>query len=149
MATVTVGTSEDVVDVNFGWDYQFLPEPLVPYSYMCTANMNAFIRRGPGTDFLGTATLLEGETFEVFAKSEFEKPLWLFGKSEKGDHGWVSEAVLECTEIDPKKLDIRWTPLHIPTPTPTPPPVTCSPKMDEYNCLKTGGTWFRSYCKCP
>ena len=150
MASVTVGTGEDVVDINFGWDYQFLPEPLVPYSYMCTANMNAFIRRGPGSDFLGIGTLLEGETFEVFAKSEVLKPLWLFGKSEKGDHGWVSESVLDCKGFDPSKLDTRWTPLHIPTPTPTPPPpVTCSIKMDEPNCLKAGGVWMKKYCQCP
>jgi CSLREA domain-containing protein len=82
VADVIVGSSEDIVDVNFGWDYQFLPEPLIPYSAICTVNMDAFMRRGPATDFRDIAILLEGELFEAFAKSEKLDPLWLFGKSE-------------------------------------------------------------------
>jgi len=147
---VPLGPSEDVVDVNFGWDYQFLPEPLIPYSYLCPALENLNIRRGPGVDFLRTGGMKEGEKFEVMAKSEKEDPMWYFGRSEDGAFGWVIEELLKCKEIDPSLLDTRLTPLYLPTPTPTPPPVTCSPKMDQENCEKYGGSWTRNgYCICP
>jgi CSLREA domain-containing protein len=157
VAEVVLGTSEDLVDINFGWDYQFLPEPLIPYSYLCTVNMDAFMRRGPGTDFLGIAIIPEGAEFEVFAKSEKEEPLWLFGKSEKNKYGWMSEAVLICGEPDTTKLETRWTPLRIPTPTPTPvppAPIVCTPDLPENKCIRAGGTYIRindkqSICSCP
>ena len=156
-AEVVLGSSEDMVDINFGWDYEFLPEPLLPYSYFCTVTMDAFMRRGPGKDFLATATIPEGELFEVFAKSEKENPLWLFGKSLKNKYGWMSEAVLDCDELDPAKLIIRWTPLRIPTPTPTPvppAPVVCKPDLPENECIRAGGTYIKvndklSICNCP
>jgi len=156
-AEVVLGSSEDMVDINFGWDYEFLPEPLLPYSYFCTVTMDAFMRRGPGKDFLATATIPEGELFEVFAKSEKENPLWLFGKSLKNKYGWMSEAVLDCDELDPAKLIIRWTPLRIPTPTPTPvppAPVVCKPDLPENECIRAGGTYIKvndklAICNCP
>lgn len=148
-AEVSLGISEDVVDINFGWDYQFLPEPLIPYSYLCPAIENLNLRRGPDVDFLRTAGMLEGELFEVLAKSEKKDPLWYFGRNKEGDHGWALATLLNCEEIDPSKLVIRWTPFYIPTPTPTPPPVICSSKMDEPSCLKAGGVWMTKYCQCP
>ncbi|RLD08476.1 MAG: hypothetical protein DRI65_02080 [Chloroflexota bacterium] len=154
---VSPGVGEDVTDVNFGWDYEFLPEPLIPYSYLCTVNMDAFIRRGPGTDFLPIKIVPEGEIFEVFAKSEIEEPLWLFGKGIKGKFGWMSELVLDCEEPDPTRLDTRLTPLHLPTPTPTSVPLVCTRDLNETQCIRAGGTWqsdggitaLKYYCKCP
>lgn len=150
---VVLGVAEDIVDIDFGWDYQFLPEPLIPYSYSCTVNMDAFMRRGPGTEFLGIAIIPEGSLFEVFAKSEIEDPLWLFGKSGKNNYGWMSDAVLDCKEADPSKLITRWTPLRIPTPTPTPVPLVCKPDLPENRCLRAGGFYVvygaGSSCQCP
>ena len=146
---VDLGSGEEMMDINFGWDYQFLPEPMVPYSYLCTVNSRAHIRRGPGTDFLPTGSAEEGELFEVFAKSEVEDPLWLFGKTEKGEHGWMSDAVLACKEADLAKLVTRWTPIHIPTPTPTAQPWVCTSSLAESQCPKAGGTWNGKFCDCP
>lgn len=146
---VSPGVAEDVTDVNFGWDYEFLPEPLIPYSYLCTVNMDAFMRRGPATDFLPIGIIPEGMKFEVFAKSEVEDPLWLFGKSGKGQHGWMSEFVLNCDEPDPSKLDFRPTPLRLPpTPTPTPVPLVCTSSLNSAQCEKAGGVW-KKICHCP
>ena len=151
---ISLGSGEDMVGVDFGWDYQFLPEPLIPYSYSCTVTKDAFMRRGPGTEFLGIAIIPEGSLFEVFAKSEIEDPLWLFGLSGKNIYGWMSDAVLDCGEADPTKLVTRWTPLRILTPTPTHVPLTCNQDLPENKCIRAGGIYYplndkQSICLCP
>ena len=138
---VVLGANDHMVDVNFGWDYDYLPKPLLSYSSSCIVSVNAFMRRGPGKDFLAIATSPEGDLFEVLAKSEIEEPLWLFGKIGKNKYGWMSEAVLDCEELDPAKLLIAETPLRIITPTPVlepSKPITCSSNLDQQQCIKAG-----------
>ncbi len=149
---VVLGAAEDAVDINFGWDYQFLPIPVVPYSIICPAISQAHIRRGPGTDFLPVGLLEPDEEFEILAKSEFEDPLWLFGMTQKGLFGWISFAVVKCQQLEPEKLLVEMTPLRIITPTPVPgpsKPLVCSSSLNETQCLKAGGRWLKETCICP
>jgi hypothetical protein len=152
---IVLGSSEDLVDLNFGWDYQFLPEPLLPYSYICTINQDAFGRMGPGTDYPEEFIGAEGEIFEVLARTEIGIPLWYYGKHESGKEGWMSEVVLDCEEIDPEQLFIREAP-PIPEPEETEEPLVCKRDLNQQDCIASGGTWYKPvthvgdpYCVCP
>jgi len=157
---VTPGVGEDITDVNFGWDYQFLPEPLIPFSYNCPAIMDAFIRFGPSTNFPKIFTILEGESFEILAKSEPDGPIWYYGYSKKQEMGWVSADVLSCDSPEPEDLLTRATP-RLPEIEPEPEdlshdPPTCHISLGPAACEAAGGTWFLNpqvangdFCLCP
>jgi hypothetical protein len=150
---VVVGPAEDAVDVNFGWDYQYLPEPLIPYSYLCEINLDAFMRRGPGTDFMETAVVPAGAQFEALARSEKLEPLWLFGKSE-GRYGYMSASVMECLNLEVDKLEVRLDPVMLPEVEEEPEPPVCKPELPESKCIRAGGTYIPindklSICYCP
>jgi len=156
----TLGSSENMVNVNSGWDYQLLPEPLIPFSFSCPANMDAFIRLGPSTKYPELFTILEGEMFEILAKSEPDGPVWYYGHNEALEEGWISDAVLACEGPEPDTLWTRAAP-QLPEPEPQPDdqpdesPV-CHAKLEKEECEAAGGTWIvnlkvqnGSYCQCP
>jgi len=161
---VTLGSSEDVVDVNFGWDYQFLPSPPIPYSFICKANQNAFGRFAPDIRSKQLFVLLEGNPFEVLAKSEQYAQDWWFGKTEADEFGWVADTVLDCEGIDPEQVLIREAPeFEIMEPDQKPdddggeddgdeiPQDSCSTAPDAETCKKEGGKWNinTNSCVCP
>ncbi|MFV1949305.1 MAG: choice-of-anchor Q domain-containing protein [Anaerolineales bacterium] len=145
---------EDLVDIKFGWDYQFLPSPLSPYSYICTVNRNAFLRTGPSSSDYPTVTgFLKGHQFEVLAKSGPDRPGYYYGQDEALIKGWIAKYLLDCIGLNEDLLEIEESPEVPPTPTPIP----CTrdlPTQEE--CEATGGTWEtpitsggNQYCLCP
>lgn len=152
---VVLGVSDDAVDVNFGWDYQFLPEPaptLVPEKKTGRFSKNAFCRKGPGTVY-DTSTAHEKDTeFLALARSEDHLTRWYWIEDFLWKiRCWVSFSVVELN-FDPETLPIRVAPpTPIPTLTPTPVPLTCDYSLDQEECKQSGGTWNsdKNYCKCP
>lgn len=151
---VVLGPSEDAADANFGWDYQFLPEALIPYSYICTVNRNAFLRTGPGSTEYPTVTgFLKGHQFEVLAQSGPDRPGYYYGQDEALIKGWIAKYLLDCPGLNEDLLEIKKSPKVPPTPTPIP----CTRDLpDKDQCEATGGTWKiplasvgDPYCLCP
>ena len=151
---VVLGSSENITDINFGWDYQFLPSPEEEptsepeFSKFGVTISNVKCRLGPG-NFYDTATaFLKGTEFEILGRSELHLPLWLY----------IEELVLEfrCW-IYSERADFDWDPQYIPTviADPTPTPIICSKDLSEADCEKAGGEWIDggaaagSYCQCP
>ena len=155
MVDVDLAASEDAVDINFGWDHQFLPEPFVPFSFICPVDLNAFIRLGASTQHPELFTILKGELFEILAKSEPGGPPWYYGKKKDGEPGWISGAMFEnCEELDPENLLVRESPPIPQLPTATPKPLVCTPELAENQCIRAGGEYKAvndtlSLCFCP
>ncbi|RLD00512.1 MAG: hypothetical protein DRI46_07345 [Chloroflexi bacterium] len=149
---VTLGSGENVTEINFGWDYQFLPEPEAEPtsepSHKGKLNKNAFCRLGPGTVY-DTATAFEtGREFEILGRSETHLPLWLY----------IEELILKMRcWIFSETAEFEWNPEYIPTviADPTPTPIVCTSTLNKESCEKAGGDWFDggatagSYCICP
>lgn len=154
---VTISGGAEISEVNFGWDYQFLPSPEpepdptptptpVP-SWRGILINNAFCRLGPGTVY-DTATAFEkGREFEILGRSEYHLPLWLY----------IKELRLQMIcWISADNAEYQIAPTFIPTviADPTPTPIFCHSKLNQENCLKAGGTWYSGpasapYCICP
>ncbi len=149
---VTLGTSEDFTDINFGWDYQFLPspegEPPEESSKFGTLNANVNCRICPG-NFCDTATAFRtGTEFKILGRSELQLPLWLY----------IEELTLKfrCW-IFSERANYDWDPQYIPTviADPTPIPIVCKEDLNQSDCEDAGGTWTTpvtggpSYCDCP
>lgn len=141
---VIMGSGEAISEINFGWDYQFLPEP----SSSGKLNKNAFCRLGPGTIYDIATAFETGREFEILGRSEIHLPLWLFIEE------WILR--MRCwisAESAEFELDPKFIPTIIADPTPT--PIFCHSKLNQENCAKAGGTWFdggpvaASYCICP
>lgn len=151
-AEVVLGSSENLGEINFGWDYQFLPEP--PAGNFGALNKNAFCRLGPGTVY-DTATAFEtGTEFEILARSELHLPLWLYIEDLLLKmRCWISASTAEF-EADPEAFPTRIAP-PTPTPVPTPTPLVCSSTLNEKDCLNAGGDWQEGgatagdMCICP
>ncbi len=75
---LVLGPTENVTDINFGWDYQFLPAPEGESSSRGETTKPAFCRRGPGTVYEVDTGFLPGTGFEILARSEHHLPLWLY-----------------------------------------------------------------------
>ncbi len=154
---LVLGSAEDAADINFGWDYQFLPEPTPePENSKGKLNKNAFCRLGPGTVY-DTATAFEsGTEFEILARSERHLPLWLYIEDLiLKMRCWISASLADF-DADPELIPTRIAPpTPTLTPTPTPRPLTCSSTLKEEECLLAGGEWHEGsatagpYCICP
>ncbi len=161
---VSLGDSGTVPDLNFGWDYQFLPAPDTPTATPTpepagsrgSFSKDGFCRFGPGTNYQTVTGFLAGREVEIVARSEPELPLWWYIRDLELDlYCWASTSVIE-TKVNPEDTDVRVRP---PTQTPPPPtrePLVCTKDLNETKCLKAGGTWTQplnkagdAYCDCP
>ncbi len=141
--------NEDLVDVNFGWDYQFLPAAAGPARNFCIVNRDSFLRMGPSsTDYPTVTGFLKGHIFEVLAKSGPDRPGYYFGQDEALITGWIAKFLLDCEDLDEESLEIRKAP-------PVPPtPIPCTRDLPKNQCIASGGTWSpgtttAGYCICP
>lgn len=145
---VIMGSGEAINDINFGWDYQFLPEPgsSSEPSNMGKFIKNAFCRLGPGTVY-DTATAFEtGREFEILGRSETHLPLWLY----------IQEVYLQMRcWVSAETAEFQIAPEFIPTviADPTPTPIVCRSTLDKEDCENAGGVWFvgasAASCICP
>jgi hypothetical protein len=143
---VIMVADEVITDINFGWDYQFLPAQEESSSDKGKFYKNAWCRLGPGTVY-DTATAFEkGREFEILARSEKHLPLWLYIEELLLKmRCWISAEVAEF-DVDPELI-----PTKIARPTPT--PVVCHEKMGKEDCENAGGFYFvggaAASCICP
>jgi hypothetical protein len=151
---ISPAIGEDLVDIKFGWDYQYLPEAAAPERYFCTVNKNAFLRTGPSSTEYPTVTgFLKGHKFEVLAQSGPDKPGFYYGQDEALIKGWIAKYLLDCPGLNDDLLEIKKSP-KVP---PTPIPIPCTRDLpDKEQCEATGGTWETPisyvgdpYCLCP
>jgi CSLREA domain-containing protein len=146
---VVVADGEVATDINFGWDYQLLPEPS---SSSGALSQNAFCRKGYSTDY-GTVTAFEkGTEVDILARSPFGLPLWFYIEELKLKiRCWISANLL-IYQLDP---DLQPTRTEPPPPTPTPTPLPCDDSLNREQCRASGGTWTQAatgagyYCLCP
>lgn len=87
---VTLSDGEQRSDVNFGWDYQFLPMPPAPESTSLRGIVNVQglnLRLGPGANHRILRQLAEGTQVEIQGRSENME--WLLVRLPSGTQGWV------------------------------------------------------------
>ncbi|NQS91573.1 MAG: CSLREA domain-containing protein [Chloroflexi bacterium] len=149
---VVVGAGENLGDVNFGWDYQFLPVAEESANNFCILNRNAFLRIGPSSLDYPTVTAFEKDhLFEVLAVSGPDRPGWYYGMDEMGFDGWIAQYLLDCKTLDLSKLEIRKSP---PVPIKTPTSIICNSDLPADQCTAAGGTMSTTtttapHCICP
>jgi protocatechuate 3,4-dioxygenase beta subunit len=119
--TVTLMADQAETDIDFGWDYQFLPEPPAltatptPEGYIVKAIMDSNCRTGPMTIFDQYGFLLENE--EAEAKGRLVDNSWLSVKLvDEPNQCWIAENLLEYS------FNLNELPILISPPTPTPAP---------------------------
>lgn len=84
---VTLQGGEAKTDVNFGWDYQFLPAP-ESTSLRGIVNVQGLnLRVGPGGNHKILRQLAEGTQVEIQGRSENME--WLLVRLSSGTQGWV------------------------------------------------------------
>jgi len=164
VSEVVLGSSEDLNDINFGWDYEFLPEASEPLRYFCTVNQDAFLRTGPSRSEYTTVTgFLKGHLFEVLAISGPDRPGYYYGQDEAQIKGWIAKYLVDCINLDEGSLEIMKSPkitkpVESPEPDESPAPLECSINLNQEQCIKAGGTWETPssvtsvsppYCLCP
>ena len=148
---VILGSSEDITEINFGWDYQFLPAPEEESdsesSKFGKFIKNAFCRLGPGNYYDKATGFKTGTEFEILGRSELHLPLWLY----------IEELILRmrCWVFN-DTVEFEWDPDHIPTviADPTPTPIVCSKDLNQEQCEKGGWDWYPGpaaapHCICP
>ncbi len=150
---VVLGASDDAADINFGWDYQFSPEPAPvpdPEEKSGRFTKNAFCRVGPGTVYGTTTAHTKDVEFLALARSEDHLPRWYWIEDLIWKiRCWVSISVVQL-DFDPEILPTRIAP-PTPTPTLTPKPITCDYSLGQEECKQSGGTWDsdKNFCICP
>jgi len=90
---LTLGASQILREVNFGWDYQFLPEPVsaIPLARFL---QNAHCRLGPDTVYDIVTSLSEGQ--EAFIEGRNAENTWWWIKlPQSTTHCWVADSVVE------------------------------------------------------
>lgn len=99
---VNLGHGEQRADVNFGWDYQFLPMPPAAESAqpLVRGRVNAQglnLRVGPGIRHLILRQLDEGTELELQGRSENLE--WLLVRLPNGTQGWVSHEFVDTQAV--------------------------------------------------
>ena len=149
---ITPGLNEDLTGVNFGWDYQFLPFPLLELK-QCYVIRNANIRYGGSMNYPVVDSLPKGYPVEILAKSTHE-PLWLKVMGPKGEVGWIFSELVECGETDMEDVESEGDP-EMPDLPKDPDkkdddePLVCTPNLQEPECIQAGGRWLKETCICP
>ncbi len=112
-ASVDLGDGATAGDIDFGWDFQFLPEPIygptpTPAPAIVSFNKNAFCRKGPSTGFKEDMAFSQGE--QALALGRNEDGSWLLVKPLNLQvNCWVS-ASLGDMPFDWKTLEVRQSP---------------------------------------
>jgi len=112
-ASVMVPDGGPVADIDFGWDFQFLPEPdYGPTPTMGPANVtfnkNAFCRQGPSTGFKDLMAFRQGE--QGLAVGRTEDGSWLLVKPLMLElNCWVSDSLIDIA-FDWKSLATKPSP---------------------------------------
>ncbi len=112
-AAVAVPDGGSVADIDFGWDFQFLPEPdygptPTPAPAILQFNKNAFCRKGPSTGFKEDMAFSQGEN--ALALGRTEDGSWLLVKPLNLEvNCWVSASLADMS-FDWKTLAVRASP---------------------------------------
>lgn len=88
--SVTLTEGEQRTEVNFGWDYQFLPVPPSPETTSIRGVVNVQglnLRLGPSGNHRILRQLSEGTQVEIHGRSENME--WLLARLSSGTQGWV------------------------------------------------------------
>lgn len=112
---ISVGLADGAAfpDVDFGWDYQFLPEPQVgptptPAPAVLTFEKNAFCRAGPSTGFKEEMAFSAGE--QAVALGRTEDGSWLLVRPMNlAVHCWVSAGLADLP-FDVQALGVSASP---------------------------------------
>ncbi len=106
-------TSDETTDINFGWDYQFLPQPEGAWFQF---EKNAFCRRGPSTAYPEVTAIPAGELLAIVARSPDDS--WFFVDWPRFDvQCWISQVTGQVVgTLDALPI---YTPMPLPTATPT------------------------------
>ena len=124
-ATQTGGVAaSDILTMDFGWDYQFLPllpTPTIPIFHI---DKNAFCRQGTGKNYPKLATLLAGDTATI--QGRLANNAWFYVFVEKSNiHCWIA------SPVGHPEGDLS----QIPVMTPPPPPDTTPPEITDVHAL--------------
>ncbi len=151
---INPGDNEDLVGINFGWDYQFLPYPLLTFK-QCVVIKPALVRFGGSTEYPETWSFPEGHSVEILARS-VDEPLWFKVMDAEGYKGWVFAELLYCPNTNPDDVESEPDPEmpKEPKKTKTPPAIPCTKDLPQNQCIASGGTWIPlsaapGYCDCP
>lgn len=146
---VEINLSGDVPDVNFGWDYQFLPEPDASAPAACFYQASRTLNCRASDDEASSliAILQTGQAAKLVAVN----PEITHGRFDLGDRKmcWVWFELMEGAE-DPLACGVPYV-----DPSPTEEPQQCQPDLGQAACLEAGGTWqpFAAQpggtCNCP
>ncbi len=143
MITLEVVGGEDHAEVDFGWDYQFLPEALAPTATLepdtptaelplVTAIVNANCRNGPGTVYDVVGFLPEGESAEAHGRDE-QGTWWWISIPATGSECWISNLTVNVN------FSANVLPPIAAPPTPTPSPGSIGGRVWHDLCGITGG----------
>lgn len=100
-----VADSTPIENANFGWDYQFLPEP---EAKQATARKNISCRAGPTTEYEVLAIILENERLVVEARNRGASWFWV-QRSDQQNSCWVATNNL-AWNFDESELPLRRSP---------------------------------------
>jgi hypothetical protein len=113
-AEVVVPAADSAVaDIDFGWDFQFLPEPdygptPTPAPAIVSFNKNAFCRKGPNIGFKEDMAFSQGE--QALALGRNDDGSWLLVKPlNLGVNCWVSASLADMP-FDWRMLEVKATP---------------------------------------
>jgi len=112
-AQVVVPDSASVAGIDFGWDYQFLPEPdygptPTPAPAIVSFNKNAFCRKGPSIGFKDDMAFSQGE--QALALGRNDDGSWLLVKPlNLGVNCWVSASLADMP-FDRNMLAVKPSP---------------------------------------
>ena len=112
-ASVGLGDGAAMTAIDFGWDFQFLPEPdygptPTPAPAIVSFNKNAFCRKGPSTGFKEDMAFSQGE--QALALGRNEDGSWLLVKPLNLQvNCWVSASLADMP-FDWKTLEVRQSP---------------------------------------
>ncbi|NIS80990.1 MAG: hypothetical protein GTO14_12465 [Anaerolineales bacterium] len=123
---LTLGLAPITSEVNFGWDYQFLPPPPTPAAAtptptpefpIATFLQNANCRRGPGTTYTIVTSMLEGQDTFIEGSNQ-DNTWWWIRIPQSLAHCWIADSVVSITGPITELPVIPAPPTPAPTNTP-------------------------------
>jgi len=94
---LTIGASQIMRELNFGWDYQFLPAPAtatVSEFPLAKFQQNAHCRMGPDTVYDIVTSLSEGQEAFIEGRNQ-DSTWWWIQLPQSTAHCWVADSVVE------------------------------------------------------